>query len=423
MKSIFRGHAVRTPRHYFQLTATLAVAGALALSSCGTDGETSTQQAPASDWSRVLADADGQTVNWYMYGGDALLNSFVKDEVAPRLAKLGVTLRQVRITDTADAVNKVLGEKQAGRTAGGAVDAIWINGENFATGVQAGIWSCGWSSDLPNAKYVDLKNPAVANDFGVPVKGCESVWQQANSALVYNSADLDSSDVASVASLLAWTKAHPGRFTYPAPPDFTGSMAVRSLLYAQLGGPTRLTGAFNEQKYATATRGFYGRLNAIEPSLWRGGKTYPSSQDAVEKLYADGEISAYFTYGPGAVATKVANGSYPRSTREAVPSSGNISNYSFISIPKNAAHRSAAFLLADTLQDPEVQLALFKATGIYPGVEISRTSAVIQKRFAAVPQSPSVLSLAELTSQAQPELASGYLSRIEKDWTSQVLQK
>ncbi|MGB9013049.1 MAG: ABC transporter substrate-binding protein [Aeromicrobium sp.] len=402
--------------------AAACAAGALALTACTSDG-TAPDQPPASDWSAVLADAEGQTVNWYMFGGDDALNTFVKDEVAPRLDALGVTLKQVRITDTADAVNKVLGEKQARRDSGGAVDAIWVNGENFATGVQADLWSCGWSEDLPNAKFVDLEDPTVAEDFGVPVNGCESVWQQASSALVYNSDDLDAADVASVDSLLAWAKANPGKFAYPAPPDFTGSMAVRSLLYADVGGPDELSGEFDEAAYTAATGDFYDRLNAIEPSLWRGGETYPTSQTDVEKLFADGEISAYFSYGPGAVASQVTDGVYPESTREAVPSSGNISNHSFITIPKNAAHRSAAFVLADVLQDPEVQLALFEATGIYPGIDVSRTSDDVQQQFADVQQSPSVLSLADLTANAQPELASGYLTRIEKDWTALVLQK
>ena len=403
--------------------AALALGGALALTACGASEGSGEDQVSSSDWDKVLADAKGQTVNWYMYGGDDVLNSFVKDEVAPRLLEQGVTLKQVRISDTSDAVNKVLGEKQAGRKSGGAVDAIWINGENFATGVQADIWACGWADDLPNSTYLDLDDPAVSHDFGVPVNGCEAVWQQANSALVYDSSDLGPDDVSTVDSLLAWAEANPGRFTYPAPPDFTGSMAVRSLLYGELGGPSSLAGAFDEQEYATATRDFYRGLNKIEPNLWRRGKTYPASQEAVERLFADGEISAYFTYGPGAVATKVDTGEYPSTTREAIPASGNISNYSFIGIPKNAAHRSAAFVLANTLQDPGVQRALLKSTGIYPGIDVSLTSNSVQKQFATLPTHPSVLSLAALTANAQPELSSGYLDRIEKDWTSKVLQK
>ena len=198
------------------LTAALAVTALLA-SACGGEPDESAA-VDASDWDAVLAEAQGQSVDWYMYGGDQRLNDFVNGEVADRLAELGVSLNQVKITDTAEAVNKVLGEQQAGRTSGGSVDAIWVNGENFATGVQADLWACGWTADLPNAKHVDLDDPAVATDFGVPVEGCEAAWQQASSALVYDSAALDEADVESVESLLAWTASEPGRFTHPTSP-------------------------------------------------------------------------------------------------------------------------------------------------------------------------------------------------------------
>jgi len=387
-------------------------------------GATSPPAAPNSrSWSSVLAEAKGQTVNWYMYGGDDVLNTFVTGYVADALGKQGVTLNQVKITSTGDAVNKVLGEKQAGRSTGGSVDAIWVNGENFATGVQANLWYCGWDKDLPNSSYVDFANPAVANDFGVPVKGCESAWQQANSALVYDSAKLTSADVASVSSLIGWAKAHPGHFTYPALPDFTGSMAVRTILYDTVGGATPLAGAVDEGKYGPAATKLWTRLNDLEPALWRGGSTYPQSQAAVEKLFSDGEISAFFTYGPGAVGEKVRTGLYPASTREAVPTPGNIANTSFLSIPDNAAHKAAALVLANTLQDPQTQLALFTAEGIFPGIDVSKTDAATQGKFATVPLSPSVLPLTALTRSSLPELSSAYVTRIETDWRTNVLQR
>ncbi|MGI9119493.1 MAG: hypothetical protein ACR2G7_05125 [Acidimicrobiales bacterium] len=61
--------------------------------------------------------------------------------------------------DTVEALNKVIGEKQAGRNDDGSVDLIWINGENFATGKQADLWYCGYVESLPNAKYVDFSDP------------------------------------------------------------------------------------------------------------------------------------------------------------------------------------------------------------------------------------------------------------------------
>ncbi|MEP6979589.1 MAG: ABC transporter substrate-binding protein, partial [Nakamurella sp.] len=304
-----------------------------------------------------------------------------------------------------------------------SVDLVWVNGENFATGVQADLWSCGWDRTLPSAQFVDFSDPAVAADFGTPVNGCEAVWQQADSALVYDSAALGAADVASVSSLFAWARAHPGRFTYPAPPDFTGSMAVRTVLYDSIGGPQALAGAFDETAYMAATAAFWPRLTDIAGSLWRGGDTYPQSQSAVEKLYSDGEISAFFTYGPGAVGERVDDGLYPATTRQAVLSGGNIGNRSFVAIPANAAHQAGAKVLANLLQDPQTQLELFTRKGIYPGIDVSRTSPAVQAEFAAVPVHPSVLPLATLTADAQPELASEYLARIELDWTRNVLQQ
>jgi len=66
---------------------------------------------------------------------------------------------------------------------------------------------------------------------------------------------------------------------------------------------------------------------------------------------------------------------------------------------------------------------LYQAEGIYPGIDLSRTDAATQTRFAAIPVPASVLSLRALTRNAQPELSSGYIDRLEKDWTTNVLQQ
>ena len=334
-----------------------------------------------------------------------------------------MTLKVVSVADTADAVNKVLAERQAGRIGSGTVDAIWINGENFATGKQADLWSCGYPAELPNARYVDLTDPAVATDFGVPVDGCEAAWQRANSALVYDSAQLGEADVASLVRLTDWARSHPGRFTYPAPPDFTGSMVVRTFLYGTAGDPSVLAGPFDAQLYAGVADRLWPRLNALERSLWRGGTTYPTSQDAVEQLYATGEIDAFFTYGPGTVGKRVADGTFPPTTRTAVPSIGNISNVSSVAIPANSPDTAAALVLANLLQDPETQLRFYAEGGVYPVIELDRADPAMRQRFEAVPRSPAVLPLEALTARALPELDQRYVTAVEDGWTAQVLQR
>ncbi|MGA8994904.1 MAG: ABC transporter substrate-binding protein [Nocardioidaceae bacterium] len=400
-----------------------STATAVLLTACG--GGAASQAADPVDaarWETVLSQARGQSVRWYMYGGDSTLNSFVNGYVADRLAEQGVTLKQVRVQDTADAVNKVLGEVQAGRTSGGGVDAVWVNGENFATGVQAGLWSCGWAQDLPSAAYVDATDPAISHDFGVPVEGCEAPWQQASSALVYDSARLSARDVRSLATLQDWVERHPGRFTYPAPPDFTGSMVVRTFLH-DTPGSGALPDRPSESTYPPVAARLWSRLQALEPSLWRRGETYPQTQAEVERLYADGAVAAYFTYGPGAVGDLVAKGVFPATTRQAVLAGGNVGNVSFVAIPSNAEHRAAALVLADVLGEPRTQLELYRAEGVFPAVDLDTLGPALRAEFAAVPTHPSVLPLAELTRNVVPELSSSYVERLERDWTTRVLQR
>ena len=75
-------------------------------------------------WATIVAQARGQTAYWNAWGGDERTNAFIAwtgDEVRRRY---GITLRQVKLKDTAEAVTRVVAEKSAGRDSGGSVDLI-----------------------------------------------------------------------------------------------------------------------------------------------------------------------------------------------------------------------------------------------------------------------------------------------------------
>jgi len=417
-------------------SAAIALSVALTLVACSNSSTTESKSAStttpagasttasAGAFAAVAAEARGQTVNWYMYGGSDTINAFATGFVANTLRdKYGVTLNQVKVTDTVDAVNKVLGEKQAGKSTDGSVDAIWINGENFATGKQADLWECGYVKDLPSAKNVDFNNPNVKNDFGLAVDGCESPWQQANSALVYDSAKLGPADVTSMTALFAWAKAHPGQLTYSAPPDFTGSMFVRTAFYDANGGSEPFLGKFDAAKYQPAATKTWARLNELKPALWMQGTTYPQTQGEVAKLYGDGTVAAFLTYGPGLVGKEVDKGTYPKTTKEAVFTGGNIGNISNIAVPKNTAHKAAGKVLAEVLLSPESQIEYYKQVGGFPAIVADKAGPDFKRQFDAIPLSPSVLPFADLTKNALPELEKAYVVKIEQDWKTNVLQK
>ena len=83
----------------------------------------------------------------------------------------------------------MVAEKAAGRTEGGAVDLIWINGENFAAMKAQDLLFGPFAQDLPNFRYVDTAGkPTTLVDFTVPTDGFEAPWGMAQFVFLYDTA-------------------------------------------------------------------------------------------------------------------------------------------------------------------------------------------------------------------------------------------
>ena len=372
------------------------------------------------EWEDILAEAEGQTVNMHMWSGADNINAYMDGYVTDAAAELGITFNRVP-GDAADIVNKVLGEKEAGKDEGGSVDMIWINGENFRTAKQADLLFCDWAESLPNRQYIQ-ETAGINTDFGTPVDGCESPWGGAQFVFVYDEAKVPEPPT-SMAELLEWIEANPGQFTYPAPPDFTGSVFVRHVLYHANGGYEDLLGPFDQEKFDAAAEKTWEVLNGIEPSLWRGGETYPQTKEELDHLFSNGEISMTMTYGPTEVGPLVDDGIYPETTKMFVFDHGTIGNTHFVTIPYNANSQAGALVVADLLISPEAQLVRAQPDSWSADPIIDPALTELEEEFAAVPLHPSVLSPAERSVNANPELVADYVTATEKGWTENVLQQ
>ncbi len=406
-------------------TAGVAVVtgAALALAACappGSSGVTGSALLEPADWSEVVDTAQGQEVSLWMYGGDTRGNAYVDDVLAPAALELGVTLRRVPVADTQDALNRVLTERQAGRD-DGSVDLVWVNGENFRSGQQADAWRCGWADTLPNTQYLDPADPLLTEDFGTPVDGCESPWHKAQFVLAYDSADV-SAPPTSVEGVLDWAEQNPGRFTYPAPPDFTGSAFLRQALYDVAGGPQDVRADYDPSSAAAADP-LWERLTAVAPSLWRRGQTYPRDLAQLEDLYAGDQVDFTMTYGPTTLQDRVDDGTFPATTRVLPLDGGTLGNASFLAIPANASHPEGAMVVADLALAPEQQLAKAEPDvwGQYTVLDLGRMDRDLAADFDSLPHSEVVPSFAELSRDALPELSAGWVGPLEDGWRTQVL--
>ena len=66
----------------------------------------------------MLAAARGQSVYWHAWGGEQSINDYIAWAGAEVEKRFGVEVEHVKLTDTAEAVSKVVAEKAAGRTVG-----------------------------------------------------------------------------------------------------------------------------------------------------------------------------------------------------------------------------------------------------------------------------------------------------------------
>lgn len=380
----------------------LVVLLAVALVACGSSTlDRASVPASNASFATTLREARGQEVRWWMFGGDERVNAYVDRRVVPAAARLGVRLRRVPVADTADAVQRVVAQRRAGRRSGGAVDLIWINGENFAAGKRAGLWLEDWLRRLPNVRYLDMEDPTIVRDFQVPVDGQEAPWSRAAFVYAHDEARVPAPP-RTFDELLEWAATHPGRFTYPAPPDFTGSAFVRQVV--QVKGEDAA----------------FAYLRRLKPLMYRGGEVLPKSEAELDELFANGQIDFAMSYDASFVQAAVRRGQFPRSTRPFLLGDGALTNVSFVTIPADAGHRAGALVVANLLLSPELQAA--KAD---PGVlghptvlDVDRLPADARARFARTAASPYVL---DDLGRLRPELPAAEVPRLERRWQREIL--
>lgn len=373
-------------------------------------------------WDEIVASAQGGEVNWFMWGGSDDINRYVSEFIGGLLKeRYDIKLNRVGINDTVEAVNLVLGEKEAGNIDNGSVDLIWINGENFRSMKQGDMAYCGYLDALPNNALIDWENNAIANDFGVPVDGCEVPWSKAQFAFAYDE-KRTAEPPTTIGNLIEWVKENPGRFTYPAPPDFSGSVFVRHVFYHAAGGVEKLLIDFDQALFDEVATKTWQILNDMEPSLWRAGKTYPQSVTQLDQMFANSEVDITFSYDPSSVGLKIENGSYPTTTKGFVMADGTIGNTSYTLIPFNSPNKAAAMVLQNLLTSEEAQYqkALPDVWGTMPAIDLSRLGDEFKEKFNTLERHPSVVSEAELAKVALPELQSSWITAIEEGWKKNV---
>ncbi|WP_081159084.1 ABC transporter substrate-binding protein [Ensifer aridi] len=373
------------------------------------------------NWDAVVAEAKGQTVYFNAWGGSENINAYIRWAGDELKSRYGVSVVHVKLDDTAKAIATVLAEKSAGKDEGGSVDLVWINGENFAAMKrEALLYGPGWATKLPSWRYVDHENkPTVLKDFTIPTDGLESPWGGAKLVFFYDTGRTKAGELPrSAAELLKWAEANPGRFSYPQPPDFTGSSFLKQVLTELIHNKAKLQHPVDDATFQADVAPLFAYLDKLTPFLWRKGKAYPQNYPDMKQKLADGELDIIFAFNPAEASSAIANGELPDTVRSFVFSGGTLGNTHFVAIPYNATAKAGALLLADFLLSPEAQLRKQdpKVWGDPTVLSLAKLPAADRAAFGRLDLGVATLGpdeLGPMLDEPHPD----WMTRIEAEWT------
>ena len=371
----------------------------------------------------AISNSEGQTVHFNAWGGSPAINDYIAWVGSRLKEEHGIKLVHVKLTDTGEAVGRILAEKTAGRTTDGSVDLIWVNGENFASLKRNGLLRDDrWAFDLPSWKYTDVSaSPGLLSDFGTPTDGLESPWGRAQLVFAYDQA-VTANPPKSALALKDWIIENPGRFSFPQPNDYTGTAFLKQVMLELAEDPSVFNAPAELADTDAAMAPLWAWLEAVNSSLWQGGKNYPKNNIHLAQLLGDGEIEIAMAYNPAEFSNHIKEDVLPNTVRTYIHQGGTLANTHYVAIPFNATAPEAAIITADFLLSPEAQIR--KANSDIWGdptvLSISRLDDDDRDAFNALPRGIATLSEAEL-SASLPEPHPSWVSVIEEGWKQRYL--
>ena len=368
-------------------------------------------------WKEIVDSAEGQTVYFHAWGGSDVINDYINWAAQRVQEDYGVNVQHVKVTETGNVVSQVLSEETAGRDTDGAVDLVWINGENFAAMKNNDLLYGPFTQWLPNYQWVDTEDkPTTLFDFTTPVENMEAPWGMAQLVFMYDSAEI-SEPPTTMESLLEFARKNPGRVTYPAPPSFYGTTFIKQALLELADNRTPLYNPVENADFEAVTAPLWDYLDQLHPLMWRRGQTFTSGAPEMKQLLNDGEISISLSFNPNDASNAIATGELPETVRTYVHDGGSIGNTHFVAIPYNSGSAEGAMVLANFLMSPEAQArkANTEVWGDPTVLDVDRLPAGDRALFEALPQGKATLSADELGAVLR-EPHTSWVEALERAW-------
>jgi putative spermidine/putrescine transport system substrate-binding protein len=274
------------------------------------------------------------------------------------------------------------------------------------------------ASMVPQAAQANLLQPLTTQQVPLLNHVDPALLQQVNSdaipyrsssvVLAYNTQYVQNPPT-TLSDLLAWIKAHPGKFTYNTPSTGgSGQAFVQAVLNSHVSDPNIYATGYNPSRESQWQAGFQ-ELHSLNSSIYRNG-FYPNGNVAVLQLLANGSIWMAPVWSDQAMSYLSQN-LLPSSVKLIQLNPPFEGGPAFIGIPRYAPHLQQAYKFLNWLLESNVQTTIVNTMKGFPGVQWSYMPQDIQQKYASIAKAYargySPKFLADMNKQWQSQVAGG----------------
>lgn len=252
----------------------------------------------------------------------------------------------------------------------------------------------------PNVKNVDPK-------LLRPVKGAAIPYRGSSVVLAYDSKNV-ASPPRSLSALLAWIKAHPGKFTYNSPnTGGSGYAFAETVVDSTLSASTL---SQMQQSYLPNLESQWKQgldlLHSLNQYVYQG--VYPNGNQAVLDLLAKGQIWVAPVWSDQSL-TALKTGALPASVKLTQISSPSFTGgAAYLGVPKTARNKVDVYKFVNYVLSPAAQTQIINVMSGFPAIPLKLMPKAIQNKFADV---------------SANSLRPGYSTKMQSDFKAQWQQQ
>jgi putative spermidine/putrescine transport system substrate-binding protein len=231
-------------------------------------------------------------------------------------------------------------------------------------------------STAPNVKLVD-------QSLLTPVKGAAIPYRGSSVVLAYDSTNV-ASPPKTLSALIAWIKAHPGKFTYNTPNSGgSGYSFAETVVDSTLSQSTitQMVQGYPTQLESQWKQGL-DLLHSLNGSIYQGA--YPTGNQAILDLLAKGQIWMAPVWSDQSL-TALRTGALPKTIKlTQVASPSFTGGAAYLGVPKTAKNKVDVYKFVNYVLSPAAQTQIINVMSGFPALPLKYLPKAIQNQFADV---------------------------------------